>query len=1053
MTETIHNTIKKIINETAEEIISSMVDDLTIKISNILSNKIIKIMETVLSDSVCGPHNYIIDEPINDIIDEPINDIIDEPHNYIIDEPINDPVSGPVNDIIDEAVNELINDIVDKPVNELINEPFNKLINDSTTKQINDSVSGPVNDIIDEIVNELINDIVDKPANELINDIVDKPVNELINEPDNDIVDGLATIVSCYYIVPNKHSDEKYDEWISNFMSLNANKVVYCDKKSHQYLSLNYPEKNNLKYVLREIDNFYINKWDWKKEEDLDFEIIRGHNEFLYKIWAEKIYFIKDTIEQKIFKNDIYCWVDIGSFRDKNRMNDFNDFPNSKYIVKEKMNMLLINNFKDNELNNITIDNRFQFVNRIGATIFAGGINILIKISSLFEKILNDFDKTGIFKGKDQTIWNYIYIQNKTLFELINADETNGYDKWFYLHYKWSNRIEMNNQFSKKDKLNIVIVGPGIMPIPPNGWGAVEILIWDYTQCLQKIGHNVIILNDKNLSNVIDEIKKIKPNIVHIQYDDYASIIPHIKDYTNIIGLTSHFGYITQKDKWSSYKYIYNKIQENCKYNNVYQFCLSNEIKNVFLDNGFPENKLFVTPNGVNNNIFRYSDNPSYPNRSIYLGKIDYRKRQYKFMNIDALYFAGNIADTNFNNKHSRYLGEWSKDILYHNLTDYGNLILLSDGEADPLVVKEAFITGLGVVISEYATANLDLTKKFIDVIPENKMNDIKYIEQIIIKNREYSIKHRDEIREYGLNFSWSHNIDNYVNLLYKLLDEHPNVNEVNNINNENKLVTFNIGNNYKVYSNLQMNNKKLNIDAVFQCYKNPYATYKCLESFKQFYPNSTIILMSDNGYNYTKMAKHFNCIYIHYDNNLETINRSKDNDNVYEWGHKMIERFKNALQFCKEDYVMWLEDDVKVNGHIQSVMKYDLNGYCPHKIPLDSYLKLRQDFSLDGLFLNQDKEYRWSGHGGSIFNRKNMLNYFENTYIIDKLLKNWYKYMYFANEIVQDLLFSMIIHLNNGTIGSYIEHNDSYGIIQHLYKEYYNKDLPNNIIELIKFN
>jgi hypothetical protein len=53
-------------------------------------------------------------------------------------------------------------------------------------------------------------------------------------------------------------------------------------------------------------------------------------------------------------------------------------------------------------------------------------------------------------------------------------------------------------------------------------------------------------------------------------------------------------------------------------------------------------------------------------------------------------------------------------------------------------------------------------------------------------------------------------------------------------------------------------------IGAYFQCYKQPYATYKVLESYRKYYPTETIVLLSDNGYNYEKMAKHFNCIYIH---------------------------------------------------------------------------------------------------------------------------------------------------------------------------------------------
>ena len=46
--------------------------------------------------------------------------------------------------------------------------------------------------------------------------------------------------------------------------------------------------------------------------------------------------------------------------------------------------------------------------------------------------------------------------------------------------------------------MKIALIGPGIMPIPPVGWGAVEILIWDYYNELKKLGNEVIIINTKN---------------------------------------------------------------------------------------------------------------------------------------------------------------------------------------------------------------------------------------------------------------------------------------------------------------------------------------------------------------------------------------------------------------------------------------------------------------------------------------------------------------------------------------------------------------------------
>ena len=117
-------------------------------------------------------------------------------------------------------------------------------------------------------------------------------------------------------------------------------------------------------------------------------------------------------------------------------------------------------------------------------------------------------------------------------------------------------------------------------------------------------------------------------------------------------------------------------------------------------------------------------------------------------------------------------MGEWKKEVLYSTLTEYGNLVLLSDGEAHPLVVAEAFSAGLGVVLSEWATANLDLNKKFITVIPEDMIHQPKYIEHKIIENREYSIHNRKEILDYAKQFEWTRMLtDYYLPNIEKVID------------------------------------------------------------------------------------------------------------------------------------------------------------------------------------------------------------------------------------------------------------------------------------------
>ena len=314
--------------------------------------------------------------------------------------------------------------------------------------------------------------------------------------------------------------------------------------------------------------------------------------------------------------------------------------------------------------------------------------------------------------------------------------------------------------------MKISIIGPGIMPIPPTGWGAVEILIWDQKLALEELGYEVDIVNTKSPIEIIQKINAYRPDFVHIQYDDFIELYPYIQ-YP--CAITSHFGYLEQPNKWG---YYHDRIVKPFQRISPKIFCLSDEIKNVYDKELLIEkSNLYVTPNGVNISKFSTRD-PKYPDRSLYLAKIDYRKRQSMFQSISSLYYAGNNADPNFNTN-INYLGEWSKEYLYNNLTDYGNLVLLSDGEAHPLVCMEALAAGLGVVVCEYGAANLDTTKDFITVIPESKVRDLKYLEEEIVKNRDYSVSHKDDIIKYASNFDWVNVIkDRYIPCVKDLISK-----------------------------------------------------------------------------------------------------------------------------------------------------------------------------------------------------------------------------------------------------------------------------------------
>ncbi len=313
--------------------------------------------------------------------------------------------------------------------------------------------------------------------------------------------------------------------------------------------------------------------------------------------------------------------------------------------------------------------------------------------------------------------------------------------------------------------MKIAIIGPGLMPIPPSGWGAVEILIHEYCTELRKNGWDVLIVNTPDKAKIAAEVNAFAPDFVHCQYDEHIDVMAAIACPAKAI--TSHFGYLDQVWKFPAYLYKTHKAIVLNK--DVLIFALSSSIAEAYRQDGVAEDRLFVMPNGVRLDRFRFTEQPRHGDRSLYLAKVDYRKRQGIFQGYDCgIDFAGNLCPhsaikTGFDPQKPDYLGEWSKETVYDRMTDYANLVLLSDGEAHPLVCLEAMAAGLGLVLSQYATANLDLTKPFIDVIPEDKITDRDYVRRVIAENRAKSLKHRAAIRAYAAEFTWERVVARYM--------------------------------------------------------------------------------------------------------------------------------------------------------------------------------------------------------------------------------------------------------------------------------------------------
>ena len=312
--------------------------------------------------------------------------------------------------------------------------------------------------------------------------------------------------------------------------------------------------------------------------------------------------------------------------------------------------------------------------------------------------------------------------------------------------------------------MKIALVAGGHLPIPPKGWGGVEHLIWNFHNQLKKIGDEVSIINTTSIDQIVEKLDSENFDAVHLHYDQYANLMPHIKCNKRMV--TSHYPYLENPEP--QYTFLYDLLNTS----ESHIVCLSDRIKKEFLHRGSDSTNVSVLPCGIDVDSYSIDEESVlYPDRSIVVGKIEPRKRQAflqnKNLNID---FIGNNTDPNFDTNDPCYYGEQSKQDIMDNLTSYANMVLLSSGEAHPFVCLEAMASGLGLVLSEQSTANLDVGLPFINVIPDTKLNDTDFLRDQIVSNRKTSLTMRKEIRQYCKdNFDWCAIIQKYKEIIDKL--------------------------------------------------------------------------------------------------------------------------------------------------------------------------------------------------------------------------------------------------------------------------------------------
>jgi hypothetical protein len=150
------------------------------------------------------------------------------------------------------------------------------------------------------------------------------------------------------------------------------------------------------------------------------------------------------------------------------------------------------------------------------------------------------------------------------------------------------------------------------------------------------------------------------------------------------------------------------------------------------------------------------------------------------------------------------------------------------------------------------------------------------------------------------------------------------------------------------------------------QCYKNEYAVEKCIEAFRNWYPENKFRLVSDNGSDFTDLATKHNLVFEKKAENITPGGKFGSSSSIM----KYLERIYETCKLFDSEWIILFEDDVLTKGRIISFPSTDAAGVSSHPYKPE----------LSALLNNSPSPFKGYGMaGGSIFRREIFIKCYEN--------------------------------------------------------------------------
>ena len=161
------------------------------------------------------------------------------------------------------------------------------------------------------------------------------------------------------------------------------------------------------------------------------------------------------------------------------------------------------------------------------------------------------------------------------------------------------------------------------------------------------------------------------------------------------------------------------------------------------------------------------------------------------------------------------------------------------------------------------------------------------------------------------------------------------------------------------------------------QVYTRPKATEEAIKSFRQFHPDTPYVLICDGGKSFHRIAKKYDCFYVHEEDNLGYRDHTHASgiygmtkEEVLEW----LRRFRLACTLCNTDHILMMEDDILIRGEIHVPEDWEFAGQAkPGNLLQEEFMTyLTEKYGVEW-----NVNYYGTG-GGSIFNAKTFLENYE---------------------------------------------------------------------------